>query len=77
MFITNKILIINKINNIENDYKLIEKFVKSKTWKLSKLKKLFKLRKLSKFLNLAKSGKKLSKNRNSSNFSIKKLDQAF
>ena len=56
--------IANKINNIESGNKLIKKFAKSKTIKLSKSKKL-------KSEKLAKP-KKLSKSKNLSKFDIKK-----
>ena len=41
MFITNRILITNKINNIENNNKSIEKSIKLKIRNLFKFKKFF------------------------------------
>ena len=58
-------LITNKISSIENNNKLIEKFVKLKIGKLFKSQKLAKLRKI------------LSKNGNLSNFKAKKDGLSF
>lgn len=44
---TNRIFVINEDNDIKSDNELIEKSVKSKTWKLYKL-----IKKLSKFKEL-------------------------
>ena len=71
IFVINKMLIASEVDYIENSNKLIENFVKLKTRKLFKLKNLFKPQ------NLAKFGKKLSKNRNLSNFDIKKIELSF
>ena len=59
-------LVTNKIDGVEDDNELIEKYEKlSKTGKLSKSQKL------------AKSKKKLSKSRNSPNFDTKKNGSSF
>ena len=65
MFIINKIFIINEIGNIKDNNKLMKKFIKPKT------------RKLFKSQNLAKSRKKLSKNRNLPNFNAIKTRLSF
>ena len=65
-------LINNDIGSTENDNKLIERFIKPKTEKLSKFQKLSKLKK-SKSEKLAWF-KKLSKNKNLPKFFTKKLD---
>ena len=72
IFITNKLLVTNKVGGIKGDSnnKLIEKFIKPKIKKLSKSQKLSKSRK-SKSKKLAKS-KKLSKSRNLFKFATKK-----
>ena len=62
-------LIINETGNIKNSNKLIEKFIKPKTRKLSKSKKL-KSKKLAKF-------KKLLKMKICLNMMLKKSDQIF
>ena len=79
----NKVFIINEVGSIKNGNKLNEKSRKLlKTKKLlnslksSKLKKS-KSKKIYKFQNLAKLKKKLSKNRNLSNFSTIKVGLRF
>ena len=51
IFNNNKIFTINKIENIESGNKLIEKLIRLKTRKLSKLRKLSKSQKLAKLKN--------------------------
>ena len=75
MFIVNKIFAANKASGVEDGNKLIEKFIKLKTRKLSKSRKLSKLGKL-KSEKLIKS-KKLSKIRNCPNFGIGKIKLSF
>ena len=77
MLVANKIFAAYKIGDIDSnsDDKLIEKFMKTKTRKLSKNQKLSKSRK-SKSEKLAKS-KKLSKNRNLFKFIIRKTRPNF
>ena len=83
MFITIKVLIINKIDGIKGGVELIGKCRKlSKTRKLLKSLKLSKSRnskdkKLFKSQNLAKLEKKLSKSENSPNFNIKENKPSF
>ena len=66
VFVTNKVFTTNEVGGVKSDHKLIEKCGK-----------LSKIRKLSKFQKSAKLGKKLSKNRNSPNFDIKKNEPNF
>ena len=74
MLVADKMLTANEVDGVEGDDKLIKKCGKlSKTGKLSKSQKLSKLgksksEKMFKSWNLAKSGKKLSKSGNSTNF---------
>ena len=67
VFTVNKVFIVNKVNGIESNDELIEKFVKSKTRKLSMSKKT-KSEKLFKSQKSVKSRKKQSKNGNLSKF---------
>ena len=60
VLIVNKILVTNNIGGIKSSNKLIKKFIKPKTAKLSKLRNL-KGKKLFKSQNLANSREKLSK----------------
>ena len=77
IFITNKMLVIIKINGIKSDNKLIKKSTKLKTEKMSKLRKL-KGQKLSKSKKLLKC-ENLSKNNTIkiSSFLIFNLKMAF
>ena len=74
MFVANEVFAANEVDGVEGSDELIEKYGKLlKTRKLSKSQKLFKSGKLkgektSKSWNSAKSGKKLSKSGNSTNF---------
>lgn len=65
MLNANKLLVINKVGSIENNNKLIKKFIVPKARKLFKSKK-------SKNKNLAKS-KKMLKIRNLPKFNVKKI----
>ena len=72
MFVANEVLFVNEVGGVEDSDKLIEKCGKQ-----SKTRKLLKSLKLSKFQKLAKSGKKLSTNRNSPNFGATKAELSF
>ena len=72
MLVANKVLAINEVNGVEGSDKLIKKCEKlSKTRKSSRSGKS-KSEKMFKSRNLAKSGKKLSKNENATNFDATK-----
>ena len=76
MLIINKIFIVNIIGGIKSDNKLIKKFIKLKIGKLFKSKNL-KGKKLSKSQKIAKSKKRLLKNRNLSQFNIQNTQSSF